>query len=614
MRPVFAVFMLIATLICPALAQAGDLATLFERWETLKDKDSPTPRFEDGLNFLTEYPGWPDEKSIRMRTEAAAFSEQPERSLMREFCEIMPPISGRGMLACATAQAADEKSCGAWLHQGWIQGDFSENEEQAILARYSTQIAADAHLARTERLLYEGKPTAARRMLPLLPAENHPLYEAWIGLAARDRAAEDLWRTLPENAQKSPGLLFARLSNARKSGQMDTLIALAKKVPAHAPYPEQWWEHQQIAAREAITKQRYDDALSVLSPHGALEGEDLAEALWLKGWILLEFKGNASAAHKDFHALYDHVKTPVSKARAAYWAARAATKNGNADIAQQWYNKAARNPTVFYGQLAHLALHPAKPLVLPEEPHFSAAQKDMFEVAPLVKIIRYLSEEGAHKQRDRFLIHLTNATETQAQLTLASNLAREVGGISSAVKVAKYALRKQAIMVESGWPRIDLPTPIAIEPALALAITRQESEFDPKAVSSANARGLMQLLPSTAKHVADQHDLDYDRDSLFNPKENLTLGTTYLGQMVSGFDGSYILGIASYNAGPGTVRKWLKTYGPPPKTLEGSINWIESIPFTETRNYVQRVLENVQVYRTLAQPEAPPTLDQDLVR
>ncbi len=614
MRPISALFLLFTTVLAPASACAADPVALLERWETLRDTDAPAPRFEEGIEFLMNYPGWPDEKAIKLRTEAAAFTDRPERSVMREFCEVLPPISGRGMLACAIAQAADEKSCSKWLRQGWIQGDFAENEEQAILTRYGDVLDADAHLNRTERLLYEGKPTAAKRMIELLPVAQRPYYQAWIGLSARDAKTDDLWRDLPEAQQKSPGILFARMHNSQKTKQLDALIALAKRAPADAPYPEHWWDLRQIAAREAITQQHFDDALAIVRRHGTLDGEDLAEALWLKGWLELEFTKNSDDAYKDFETLYESVKTPVSKARAAYWAGRAAKKNGNADVAHEWYVKGAAYPTVFYGQLSHLALHPDKPLVLPSAPSFSADHKQAFEDNLLVRIARHLGGRDEPKLRDRFLIQLASSAETQNQLTLVTNLAREVGGISSAVKVAKYALRKHAVMPESGWPTIALPKDIAIEPALALAITRQESEFDPEAISPADARGLMQLLPSTAQHVAEQHELPYGRGSLYNPEENLRLGTTYLGQMIDGFDGSYILGIASYNAGPGTVRKWRNAFGAPPKTLEGSIDWIESIPFTETRNYVQRVLENTQVYRTLETPDAPPELDKDLVR
>lgn len=609
------IFLIVAAflLASPTLTLAADEEALVERWRTLRDTDAPTPRFEDAVGFLTQYSGWPDEKTIRLRAETAAFGEKPERSLMREFCEVLPPISGRGMIACAMAEAADKTACSKWLRQGWIQGDFSEREEQEIISRYGDVLDEEAHIARLERQLYEEKPTAAKRTLALIPEGKRTYYNAWIGLTTHED--EDAWRSLSEAQQKSPGIIFARLADARKEGKNDLMIALAKRAPANAPYPTLWWNSRELAAREAIHEKDYSDALTILKNHGAIEGEDLADAIWLKGWLLLEFSGDAESAYNDFSVLFNQVSTPVSKARAAYWAARAASKSGDSKAAHAWYNKAAKYPTVFYGQLAHLALQPEKAIRLPSAPRFSAAQQEALEADPLARVARFCHEQNEEKLRDRFLAQLARNADSQGKLTIISNLAQELGGISSAVKIAKLALRKQAIMSGSGWPTIDLPDELGVEPALALAITRQESEFDPEAVSPANARGLMQLLPATAKHVAQQNDWSFNNRTLSDPSQNLKLGSTYLGRLIRGFDGSYILGIASYNAGPANVRRWIRENGEPPRNLAGAINWIESIPFAETRNYVQRVLENLQVYRSMDEKAShQPTLVDDLTR
>ena len=216
--------------------------------------------------------------------------------------------------------------------------------------------------------------------------------------------------------------------------------------------------------------------------------------------------------------------------------------------------------------------------------------------------------------RDLFLAAIAARSTTDGQFALLAELGHDLGGDATGVEVAKLALRNNSVLLDAGWPRIAVPKNLPIELALTLAITRQESEFDPTARSTANARGLMQLLPSTAKQVARKLDMGYRDSILEEPTKNMTLGSTYLGQMINGFDGSYILGIASYNAGPGSVRKWIAARGMPPKNIEGAIDWIESIPFGETRNYVMRVLENVSVYRALANPEVPLTIDRDLVR
>ena len=610
----FLLVLAILTLAAPAMADRPSVSATLAEWKQLRDPDMATISFAQGLKFLTDNPSWPDEKTIRIRTEAAALLEHPDHSTMQAFCTSMPPISGRGMIACYQAQAGDEADRKQWLHQGWIQGDFAENEERNILSTYANDLTHADHVARMERLLYEHKPTAAKRLMDILSSLNQPVYTVRIAMIQHDRKAKKKLQALSKTDQRNPGILFERIAAALDAHQIDTLVSLVKLVPANAPYPELWWPARNIAIREALSNRNYTGALSILNNRGTLKGEQMAEALWLRGWIMLEFQHNPNTAYKDFRELYTQVNTPVSKARAAYWAGRAATHNGNPDIAHDWYEKAAQHPTVFYGQLAALTLHPDSPLSLPETPAASAEERQAFSRDPVVQATRQLDSDPDTTLRDHFLAHLTNSADSPARMAMVADLANELGGVSSGVKIAKLALRKQVVLIARGWPKIDLPSGLGVEPPLALAISRQESEFDPQAQSGAHARGLMQLLPDTAKLVARKHDLPYTKNSLDNPNENLVLGTTYLGQIIQGFDGSYILGIASYNAGPSNVRRWLGSIGDLPKNPNAAVDWIESIPFGETRNYVMRVLENLEIYRTLTAPDSSTTLIEDLTR
>ncbi len=588
--------------------------TALTQWKQLRDPDVTTIAFVDGAEFLNAHPEWPDTKIIRLRTEAAALTEQPKGALIEAFCEDMPPISGRGMFACLKAQAGTNKQRDYWLHQGWLQGDFSASEEQQILHDHTDALQLADHRNRLERLLYEHKTTAAKRLLDAFPAIRRPHHTVWIAMIEHDRRANAKLRALPKSERHKFGILFEQLSAVIDARKFNTAVKLAREVPGNAPYPALWWPLRHTAIREALADRHYDTALDILNRTGTLEGTDLAEALWLKGWITLSFKHQPKAAYKAFHQLYTEVSTPVSRARAAYWAGRAAHENGNDSIAQEWYQKAALHPTVFYGQLAHVALAPKRALPLPDAPAPSANERRAFEHESVVKAARLLAKDEDPKLRDRFLNHLASSADSTERLALVSMLAQDIGGLSSGVKSAKMALRQQIVLLKAGWPRIALPSKLGVESALALAISRQESEFDPNARSSADARGLMQLLPTTARHVAKQHGITYRKSSLTNPAQNLTLGTAYLGQIIDGFDGSYVLGIASYNAGPTNVRRWINSMGNPPKTLNGMLDWIEAIPYGETRNYVMRVLENLTVYRTLATPDHAPEIIHDLTR
>lgn len=611
-----------------AADDARVLAT-YAQWKHLRDLEAPLPDFDQAYAFLKNHPNWPQEKLIRSRAEAAAMLHSPPLSSppqaggikggITAYCTEFPPISGRGMIACLNAKPGDAKL----LQQAWITGDFNDDEERRILSTYGSKLTAADHLARINRLLYDEKTTAAKRMLPRIAPQYQLLMEARIALIERAPNVAAKLHNVPAKLKNDPGLMLDRIEWRAKKGLEDGVVELFLQAPANPPYADRWWPLRASTAREALKERKYDMALKILQHHGDLTPENLAEAQFLKGWIRMEFKHDLRTAYKDFYALYKTAGTPVSKARAAYWAARAASRNGNADIALQWYKLGAKYPTVFYGQLArHAMLAQCTPpacsisrtLELPAPPVISDALRAQMAANELVQLLPLLDAPEDKKLLPLFLKALADAADSPEQLALVGELAVKHADLYGGVKVAKHALRKNIVLTTPGWPVIALPDTIGTEPALALAIIRQESEFDPLARSSADARGLMQLLPSTAKQMAKKMDISYQKDDLWHGRRNITLGSNYLGRMVDGFDGSYILAIAAYNAGPGNVRKWLALQGWPPKDEAGAVNWVESIPYAETRNYVMRVLENLQIYRQLREPNHPLELHTDLVR
>lgn len=593
-------------------AQAADPAATYAQWQWLRDPATLEIAFDAGYQFLSRHGDWPEIKIIQLRTEEASLRENPPQA--KSFCASMPPISGRGMFACAQAGVGSAAERAAWVKQGWLQGDFSPFEEKNILLAYSDQLTSKDHEARTDRLLYEGKTSAALRMLPLLSADWQKLAQARIALSMGAKDAVAKMNAVPEHFKHHPGLTLARLRWRNIKGLNMEMRDLFTISPDDPPYADQWWPLRAIAVREALQAAQYDDALMIIAKHGDLKPEFLAEALWLKGWITLEYAHDAGSAYQDFYKLYGSVSTPVSLARAAYWAARAAKRNGNTDIAHDWLEKAADNPTVFYGQLAHAELHPGESLDLPSQPSVSDSAKSEFARQELPRVIRMLADQGDQDMVDRFVIHMGERATTPEEFALLASLASDINAAHGGVVVSKMALRKGIILIKAGWPTMPTPTNLAIEPALAHAITRQESEFDSRAQSAANARGLMQLLPGTALLTAKKLGLPFAPPDIWDPETNVTLGSAYLGQMIDARDGSYILGIASYNAGPRNALNWASDFGPPPSDVEGAVNWIENIPFGETRNYVQRVLENLQIYRQLLKQSERVKLAEDLKR
>jgi soluble lytic murein transglycosylase len=603
--PHFRKFLLLFTLLAsPALAQEA----VFAEWRALRDPATPLVSFEEARLFLSQHPGWPQEKTIRLRAEQAALFEHPDPEAMRAFCANYPPISGRGMFACLAVGAGDTATRDQWMKRGWIQGDFSESEEDSILAIYENRLDARDYEARTDRLLYEGKVNQVKRMLPRLRPAYRLLAEARLALASDAKNANAKLYNVPKDLKSDPGLVFNRMQWRARNGQDDGVKELLLHGPSNPPYADLWWPYRAAAVREALEEKRYNDAMKILAKHGDLSPENNADALFLKGWVEMEFLGNPREGYKDFYKLYGDVQTPVSKSRAAYWAGRAAKENGNPDIARGWFEKGAEFPTVFYGQLAAAELKNGS-LDLPSNPIVSAVPDET-----LAKTAMWLVGQGDLETANLFLTHATDQAGDASQAEALAQRAIDNNYRHGGVKVAKQALRKNFVLVEAGWPLVAVPSQSAIEPALALSIARQESEFNPAARSRADARGLMQVLPGTANHTAKRFDLSYDAGDLYDPAANMVIGTTYLGALINGFDGNYVLAIASYNAGPANVRKWIARFGAPPKDVAGMINWIEKIPFAETRNYVQRVMENLQVYRARLDSDAPLAINRDLER
>lgn len=608
----FVVVLAVCALAAPVHADTS-LDEGFAAWKKLRDPEVISIRFDDGYRFLNAHPDWPEIKLIRMRTEAAAMLERPDAATMQRFCRELAPISGRGMIACAVAKAGDAKQQEEWVRQAWIQGDFNEDEEKRVFKSYESLLGKREHDRRMERLLYERKKEAAKRLLKMVPLAKRSLYEVRLAFITKDKLAPRMLAHLTHAERGNDGVIYERLRWRSAHGE-DDLSELMLTASTDLYFPDLWWPMRAEAVREALARHDTKRALKLLAQAGDVTGENLADALWLKGWIKLRKNKDSANAYKDFFSLYTKVSTPVSKARAAYWAGRAAENNGNHAIAVDWMQKAATHPTVFYGQLAQMWLKQKTTLTLPPSPKPSEEIIKKFNNREMVRMVRALHIAGNAEARDQFLASLARQDLPAEEYELVARLAYDVAGVNAAVEVAKLALRDGIVLIGAGWPVISTPPELKLEPALTLAITRQESEFDPRARSNANARGLMQLLPGTAQHVAKKLGMPYEDKMLENPMANLTLGSSYLGSLIAGFDGNYILGIASYNAGPANVRKWIASMGSPPNQLEARIDWIESIPFAETRNYVMRALENLNVYRALLNAKAPLAIEQDILR
>lgn len=554
--------------------------------------------FAELTTFIDAHPEWPHAWSLRRRAEEAITVATPADAI-RDWFDRHEPLTVDGMMAYGGALLQADRTAQAKkvLRRAWIEGSFGRVQERNFLGRHKGLLRPEDHVARLDRLLWNRQESAARRMLRKVDAGHQQLALARIALFNMAGGVDAAIRRVPKGLVDDPGLVYERARWRRQKDFDDGAFELLTHPSANKVRADLWWTERSILARRLLQKGHISRAYRLAREHGQTSGVGLAEAEWLAGWIALRFLDDRKVALKHFQRLFESVSTPISRARGAYWAGRAAESLKRPEEAKDWYGRAAAHVTTYYGQLAAEHLDQAQDWPLPADPLPTATDIEAFEGNELTRIARMLGEIGAAAHADAFLLRLGEIAATPGQRALAASLAAAVGRPEMAVKVARLADREGVPMVGSGYPLPGFEIEDAPEKALILALIRQESGFHHEAVSSAGARGLMQLLPSTARQVAKSIAVAYSPKRLSEPDYNVKLGSAYLGDLLNRFEGSYVLALAAYNAGPTRARRWLAEYGDPRGKEVDAVDWIETIPFSETRNYVQRVLESLQVYR-----------------
>ncbi|MGE5539087.1 MAG: transglycosylase SLT domain-containing protein [Gemmatimonas sp.] len=553
--------------------------------------------FSEIARFLDENPEWPDSRTLRRNAEANIELSLPSSQILAWLDE-HPPLTARGRIARVAALESAGRTAEARdaARAAWRDTNFSESEEKEFLSRFRKHLTREDHAARLDRLIWDGRAFDARRELRLVDPDTQALANARLALRRLDPGVDGLLKRVPATMQSHPGLLYERLRWRRVKGRDMEARDLLDHAPKDLGRPEMWWDERAIQVRRALSNGEASVAYRLASHHGLSRGAAFADAEFLSGWIALRFLGNAEAALRHFEALHANVSFPVSVARGAYWAGRAAEALNDEEGARNWYAKAAAYPTVFYGQVARARIEDTSP---PSDPAVTSEEAKAFARDELVRAARIVARSPDRTLLRWFVVRLVDRAKTPAEHRLIAALAQHEGRPDVAVAAAKASARRGVILVEAGYPERPLPPGAdTVERELAHAVIRQESAFDAQAISGAGARGLMQLIGPTAQHVAKMLKLPFDRERLTNdPDYNVRLGTRYLADLVDQFGGSYVLAVAAYNAGPSRVRTWSRNGGDPRKGALDVLDWIEMIPISETRDYVQRVIENLEVYR-----------------
>ena len=584
-------------------------------------KPNPKADFAEISAFMAENPDWPGQIGLQRRAEEAMNGQTPDGVVLAWF-EDREALSsyGKARLGEALMVAGEESRGREVIRDAWTNGDFTKRRERAFYKRHRRLLSIDDHNRRLDRLLWEGRNWPVRRMLWKVKHDVRALAIARMFLRQRRGNVDTAIAKVADELKSDQGLIYERLRWRRRRGKYASAMELLENLPDDLKHPARWWIERGYLARWNLNQGHVSAAYRMAKDHRLKSGPAFAEAEWLAGWIALRFLDDAKVALDHFVTMYGAVKYPVSRARGAYWVARAMQALGETDEARGWHHLAARHPTTYYGQLSIARLRPGESLKLAQQPEVGADETKAFEGHVLVRSVNMLGEIGEKDRLRPFISRLDELGDTLGWRLLTAELAGANDRLDLSVMIAKRAGRDGWQFPQAAFPVL-LPGPMNIKAGVAplerpllLAVVRQESAFNVKAKSNANARGLMQLLPRTAYKVAKRLRVPFSRPRLTTDRVyNLTLGQAYLSELLAAFKGSYVLALAAYNAGPKRARQWLRSNGDIRKADVDSIDWVELIPFRETRNYVQRVLENLQVYRLLlAKTETALRLERDL--
>jgi soluble lytic murein transglycosylase len=589
-----------------ALAAQGHdaIAARLIQWRFVLDKNSGAS-FADVDGFLKNNPDWPLHDTLLTRAEAALDPTTTPTAAIAWFGD-RAPLTGLGMIRLGDAMiAAGNTVAGRKLVQrGWIVGDFQPDQELAIVRQDGANLTADTDRTRLSSLISRDDVSAARRELSRVDDQTRKLAEARLALRANRDAGENLVARLSPSQASDPELLFDRARAARRAGDNIAAAALLERGALKdypASHPSRWWTEANYVARELLQGGDYRRAYGLVSDSGLSTGLEFSEAEFLAGWIALRYLKSPTAALAHFKKLEAGVSRPISLARARYWKGRCYEASGEVASAVEQYKLAAQAPESFYGQIALARIDASPTLHVNDMPVDATAVRDDFEKEELVRAMRVLADVGQVNILRIFAMREQELHTDAAHAKVLAQTMVDLGFREIAVRVAKNASYAGMPMLQFTHPVIALPpfpgAGAAPDPAYILGLIRQETEFDPDAVSRSGARGLMQLMPASAKTDATRAGLAWRPNDLADPTYNIQLGMAEFQTYLGDWNGSLVLSIASYNAGRNNVRKWVATNGDPRLATTDPIDWIESIPFGETRNYVQRVLENAQIYR-----------------
>jgi len=562
--------------------------------------------FTEYKKFIESKKEWPRINRLRYLAEHKIDFKETRPADVINFFKNQEPLSGYGKIKLGEAYLikGEKQIAHDLIAEGFNTANLSRDDHQYLHKKFKNILTNNDYILRAEYLAWEQDFYELQRTLKYLPKGYKELYFARFALMTRSYGVDSAIAKVPLQFKNNIGLQFDRAKWRRKRGRYDSALEIINSLPdnpAALVKPDLWFKEKFIIARNKINSKKFKEAYDLLVNHGVIDSALLAEAEWHAGWLALRFLNKPKEASQHFKIMYDGVNYPISKSRAAYWLGEASFELGQKQKANEWFRKAAKFNTTFYGQLAAAKIEKDN-FKVKNSFSFDNEEFNKFLKKDLPKAVILLNELNLSQESKDILRHLGSEEKTLKEQIYAGLLSQEINRLDFAIQIAKQASYQNINLLELNYPIIETPKKVSnkdiLQQEVILALIRQESEFDGRANSWAGAKGLMQIMPATGKLVSKQAGLGYSRSKLTEDEFfNLQIGSFYISNLTENLSGAKYMAFAAYNAGPHRVQRWIRRFGDPRKGEIDPVDWIELIPFNETRNYVQRVIENIQVYK-----------------
>ena len=577
--------------------------------------------FSDISGFVLDNPYLPNINQLKRNVERVAIANNVPYDISKYYFAINPPGSADSKIFAIESEIdaiirsqIDEKqkieqrnNIQGQIAKVWIKENFSAVEEEKFLAKYKMVLNESDHIERIERLLWDGNTNDAMRIFNFINSEHKNLFESIIKITESPKYIDNIIVNIPRKLRNNELLSYRRILWLKAQNNIDELLDILINLP-NTQRPEKWWNIRRLYGREMLKKKQYQKAYDIISAHNLpASSSDFWEAQWTTGWIALRFLQQPKLALNHFQLLRKNVTMPVTVSRALYWLGMTHEAMQDNETAIKFYKEGTNYPTFFYGQLAihkHRNLDPLgaeKDIILPKSPEIN--ERDMLKISEsrAAQIGYILAMSGDKTNASKIFEWLINNSPTDGQIAVVMKIVNEIGDKEIDAKISRVAARKNVFFIKEKFQIVKEVYQDEYAP-LVHAIIKQESGFAQMAVSRVGALGYMQLMPATAKLVAKELGIKYDQVKLTRDIQyNIRLGSFYIKKLIDQFSGSEMLAIASYNAGPNATKRWIDEFYDPrlEKDHNKIIDWIELITYSETRNYVQRIIENMIVYKYL---------------